>query len=398
MKKTTNILLTGHGEANMEALHRLVGQIANAKILDRTREGTVADFWVDAGFKADVLIHFLGEEPEAELEALAKLAPKDRPATLIVYNHGVANVALMRLAMQAGARDFIMGPLVIDDTLSSLRKILKEERSNSASTDRRITAIVNAKGGAGASTIACALAHTLASRQGLHTLLMDLDFQFGSQSLKLDAYPEQGIMEAMSAIESLDEIALLGYVAKHASGLHVLGSSMGELILPGEISPAHLNRLIQLIQQSYEHTVVDLPRLIDPVFNLVMENADHAIVVLQQDIISLRDAQRLIQIMTSDLEIPVERILPLINRYEPYIAVGLADVERTLGLHPVAMVPNDFRHVHTAENLGVPLAEYAPRSPATLAIRKLAETLDGKHPPQRQGLIKHFLAKLWPGA
>ncbi len=396
MKKLTNILLTGHGEANMEALHRLVGQFANAKALARTLEGTVAGSWVDTSFKADVLIHFLGDAPEAELETLGRLAPKDRPATLIVYDRGVANVALMRLAMQAGARDFIMGSQVIDDTLAALRKILKEERFNGTSTDRVLTAVVNAKGGAGASTIACALAHALANRQDLRTLLMDLDFQFGSQSLKLDAHPEQGIMEALSSVESLDEIALMGYVAQHPSGLHVLGSSMGELILPGEVKTASLNQLTQLVQQHYEHTVVDLPRLVDPVFNLVMEKADHAIVVLQQDISSLRDAQRLVQIMTSDLDIPADRILPLVNRYEPYIAIGLADVERTLGLRSAVMVPNDFRHVHTAENLGVPLAEYAPKSPATLAIRKLAETLAGRKAPERPGMFKRLLTKLWP--
>jgi pilus assembly protein CpaE len=171
-----------------------------------------------------------------------------------------------------------------------------------------------------------------------------------------------------------------------------------DIILPGEVKPACLSQLIQLIQQRYEQTVVDLPRLIDPLFSVVMEKADHAIVVLQQDIASLKDALRLIQILIVDLDMPVDRILPVVNRYEPFASIKLVDVERTLGIHPIATVPNDYRNVHTAEDLGIPLAEYAPRSPATLSIYALAETLSGLRVAEKRGLLKQFLTKLWSGA
>jgi len=62
--------------------------------------------------------------------------------------------------------------------------------------------------------------------------------------------------------------------------------------------------------------VVDLPRLIDPLFNLIMEQADHIIVVMQQELSSVRDAQRLIQVITQDLGQSVDRIIPILNRYE----------------------------------------------------------------------------------
>jgi pilus assembly protein CpaE len=236
------------------------------------------------------------------------------------------------------------------------------------------------------------------SRQGKHTLLIDMDFQFGSQNLKLDIHPAHGIMEALDAVESLDEIALMGYVAKHASGLQLLSaSSEHDLILPGEVNLARLGLLIELIQQCYEHTVVDLPRLIDPTFNLVMEKADHVIVVLQQDISSLRDAQRIIRIMTVDLDVPRERIRPLINRYEPYNAISLDDIERTLGEGDICVVPNDYKRVYTAANLGVPLADHAPRSPATLSIHKLADSLVDKRITEKPKGIKQLLARLWSG-
>lgn len=400
MKTTTNILLTGQGETGMvEALRREVGQLASATLVSRMREGNIAEVWADPGFRADVLIHFLGGDAEKELETLARLAPGERPITLIVSDRGVVDVALMRLAMQAGARDFISGPQAVDDAVAALRKILKESWLRAAPTEHSLTAVVNAKGGAGASTIASTLAHAFATRQGKRVLLVDLDFQFGSQNLKLDMHPEHGLMEALEAIESLDEIALMGYVAKHASGLHVLSVLAGsDLILPGEVNLARLGRLIDLIQQCYEHTVVDLPRLIDPVFNLLVEKADRVIVVLQQDIASLRDAQRMIRIMTADLGVPAERICPLINRYLQYSAITLEDVQRTLGIGEVNVVPNDFKHVCSAANLGVPLGEHAPRSPVNASIRKLAEALTSKKAPDKPGMLRRLLTRLLPGA
>lgn len=396
MNRTNHILLTGHGEANMETIRGLVNQLPGVKAQSRVLNGHAHDFLSSTDIKADVLIHFLGLKPEMELEALSKQSKQANTITLIVYDQGAADAPrLMRLAMQAGARDFIMGPQLVTDALASVRKILKEDIYGHTA----LTAIVNAKGGAGASTIACALAHAFATREGMKTLLLDLDLQFGTQCLRLSLDSPQNIMDALASIESLDEIALMGYMAKHASGLHVLNRPEREIILPGEIDEKRLKRLIDLAHNCYEQLVVDLPRLIDPVFNLILEQADHIIVVMQQELFSVRDAQRMIHIMTQDLSLPLDRIIPVLNRYERHNSFELKDVERVLALSsPIVVVPNDFNNLHTASNLGVPIAEHAPKSPAAKTIQKLAETLNGRKPSVNQGAFGNFLSNLFSGA
>ncbi len=396
MNRTNHILLTGHGEVNMETLQGLVGLLPGVKAQSRVLNGHADDFLASSDFKADVLIHFLGPKAEMELEALSRHSRQAGPITLIVYDQGMTDAPrLMRLAMQAGARDFIMGPQLVDDALASVRKILKEDIYGHTS----LTAIVNAKGGAGASTIACALAHAFATRENMQTLLLDLDLQFGTQCLRLNLDSPQNLVDALASIESLDEIALMGYMAKHASGLHVLNRPEREIILPGEIDEKRLKRLIELAHNCYEHLVVDLPRLIDPVFNLVLEQADHILVVMQQELFSVRDAQRMIQIMTQDLAVPLDRIIPVLNRYERHNTFGLGDVERVLALSsPIVVIPNDFKNLHMASNLGKPVAEHAPKSPAMKTIRTLAESLNGKKPSINQGMFRKFLPTLLYGA
>lgn len=392
MKSTTDILIAGYSKSNLELLSGPVSQLANVSVRTRLLHGGNGE-WSGAGeLRSDLLVLFLGPKPEAELEKLASLPPQCRPVTLIVHGPEDADPRLMRLSMQAGARDFIVGAQLVEDTLAAIRKVLREDLANSGG--RALTAVVNAKGGAGASTVANGLAHALASRHGLNTLLLDLNFQFGSQCLALDLRPQQGLMEALATVDSLDEVALTGYVAQHDSGLHVLGCLTDQVILPGEVSEARLTRLLELIHRRYDHVVVDLPRLIDPVFYLILDKAERIMVVLQQDLTNLRDAQRLTAIMKNELGIGEERIQLVVNRFNPRSSITPEYVERTLSLASAAPIPNDFVNLQNAADLGVAIADYAPSSPATRSILKLAETLAGKHGPKVQGIFRKLFSRL----
>lgn len=401
MNQAIHILMSGHGTDHMETVQNLASQLPDVNIKKKLLNRGDYDFLDNSDFKADVLIHFLGAKPAMELEALAMQSRRGklaRLAILIVYDQDSAGAQLMRLAMQAGACDFIMGPKLVDDTLTALRTILKKGFHDHPVSGRALTAVINSQGGGGASTIACALAHAFTTRHEIKTLLLDLDLQFGTQCLRLGIESPKGLVDAIASIETLDEVALMAYVAKHSSGLHILHGSIKDISLPGEIDVPQLKRLIELAYKGYEHVVADLPRLIDPVFNMVLEQANHVIIVMQQDISSLRAAQRMIQIMTQDLGLPLERIMPVLNRYESKHSIGLAEVEQVLTLPAITVIPNDFKQLCMAFNLGISIAEHAPNSPATQAILSLADILSGKKKPVKLGLFKQLLSPLFSGA
>jgi pilus assembly protein CpaE len=66
-------------------------------------------------------------------------------------------------------------------------------------------------------------------------------------------------------------------------------------------------------------------------------------------------------------------------------------------LESIVVIPNDFKNLSRASNLGMPIAVHAPKSPATQAIQKLAMTLGGKKNPENRGLLGQFLSKLLSG-
>ena len=158
-KKSLLILLTSHGEATMESIFGLVSQLPGVEAKLKVLNGQPQSYPGSDEQKADLLIYFLGAKAEMELEALARQGRQACP-TLIVCEQNVADPRLMRLAMQAGVRDFITGPQSIDDTLAAVRKIIKEDNYRHPVAKHTLTAVVNAKGGAGA----CALAYAFATR------------------------------------------------------------------------------------------------------------------------------------------------------------------------------------------------------------------------------------------
>ncbi len=148
----------------------------------------------------------------------------------------------------------------------------------------------------------------------------------------------------------------------------------------------------------YEHVVVDLPRLVDPLMSVVMERAERILICIQQNVANLRDATRLMQIATNDLEIPAQRFTAVVNRYQPDHSVRVADIEQTLRTQSPVLIPNDFKRVSAAENLCEPVYAYAPNAPISRALVKFGVSLSGKAEARKKGVIGQLFSRISAGA
>ena len=396
---TTNLrlLITGRSKQDLEALAILLRKLPGMEIGTRLITNGHADPLYSVSPIPDALVHLLSPAGgEEELRALAARPAGARCATLVIGPGDKPE--LMRPAMQAGARDFLKQPVVPAELTAALQRIAKEKLTNASGAGARLTAIINAKGGSGASLLAGNLAHILAAHCGMRVALLDLDFQFGTQALHLDLHADKGLLEALNAVDSLDLVALQAYLAKHKSGLHLLASSPQHVGLPGEVSAKRLVQLLDLMMTGYEHVVVDLPRLVDPLMSVVMERAERILICIQQNVANLRDATRLMQIATNDLEIPAQRFTVVVNRYQPDHSVRVADIEQTLRTQSPVLIPNDFKRVSAAENLCEPVYAYAPNAPISRALVKFGVSLSGKAEARKKGVIGQLFSRISAGA
>ena len=241
-----------------------------------------------------------------------------------------------------------------------------------------MTAVVNAKGGSGATLLAANLAHVLAKEGRQKVALIDMDLQFGTLGLYLDLQPTMGIVEVLEYAHGLDAIALKAYMTEHESGVFMLAATQDSVVLPREIDLEKLSNLLDTLQSTFDHVIVDLPRQIDAVTTTILERADNVVITTQQSLTHLRDTIRLRSILKDELGINEQRLLVVVNRYDSNDAITIADINKMLSDGPVSLIPNDYKRVTENINLGIPLYKQSRHSAIAKAVVKLATRLSNR--------------------
>ncbi len=392
MNRGLQVLVAGRSKQALDALAGLLHEHAEIGLTIRELTDGHFDPLHGVTVMPDVLILHLSPNWEDELKALSARPVSSRPPTLVVGSG--TDVQLMRRAMRAGARDVLTDPVDQEELAAALQQIAQERVASVATGTSRLTAMINAKGGSGATLLTANVAHIMAALGQVRVAVLDMDIQFGALPLYLDLTPQQSIVQALNVADTLDTVAFEAYMAKHHSGVHVLCAIPDQVVLPGEIPAERVDRLLGLARQAYEHVIVHLPRQIDLLTTVVMERADQVVVVMEQGVAHVRHAARLIAILNQELAVPASRIPVVVNRYQAKSSVTIADIEQTLKCQSPMLVPNDFKHVEETVNLGVPLYEHAKNAAITKALMVLAEKLSGKPAVRRKGFLGRAIPTL----
>ena len=330
----------------------------------------------------DLLVFHLSTKGPEEIESLLENPQSSRPATIVI---GPAdNLECMKLALKAGVSDYIEEPYDLNQLNESINRVSettlqKEAVSDSANREGVITALVSAKGGAGASFMAANLAHITRTEGNLNVALIDLDLQFGSLSQYLDIDCEHGLQSVLEVAEQLDAMAIDGYMSKHSSGLRLLSPNEQEIILQRDVSSSQFQALLRLLKKSYDCSFIDLPRQIDELSADVYEMADNIMIITQQEVASIRDASRLYRLIRDELSIPEDHFSLIVNRYDKDSVIELKDICNKIGIPKefTITIPNSYQSVAESINMGVPIFDYAKSSRVTRALSKLNTRITG---------------------
>lgn len=308
-----------------------------------------------------------------ELQFLNEI--EDRKAAFIIIGDK-KNIELLSQAIHTGVKGFVHYQDYVDtldDIFCNIKKSITHVTGNSEV--RRLNVFISAKGGSGVSFIASNVAYMLSKNPKTKVALIDLDMQFGSIGHNFDTVPKYNLTEALNAIDDLDSTSLAAYMSKYNENLSLLLPSPLDIVLPGEINLLNLRKLLELVRDNYNQVIIDLPRLIDPVSTMVMEQADQITLVLQQTLAQFRDGRQLIQILNKDLEIPFNKITIVINRYDVKNSLRIEDLKNIVNHNQVYVIANDHEHVVNSSNIGVPLCEASANFKITEDISDLAKIL-----------------------
>jgi pilus assembly protein CpaE len=328
-----------------------------------------------------------------ELEYLATVSPNQRPRLLVFGPAG--DPAAMRLAMRAGASDYLPEPLNSADLLHSLERVCAELSQKTGGSGNLVT-VLNSKGGAGASFVATNLACGLAQDESRRTALMDLDLQFGALARYLDLTPARGLAEALDAIDDMDQAAAEAFVTPHRSGVRLLAAPSEHLVPQTRVGAEQIDGLLQVFLQHNNYVVADLPRRIDAFCTTVLERSDRILLVVQQSLAHINCAAKVLQLVSGELAIHRDRVEVVVNRFVKNSLIELGDVRKTLRVENLHVIPNQYKLVSDSIDTGKPVSESAKGSAVAKALRELTARISdsGRDGTRRSGLLGRALPKL----
>ena len=322
--------------------------------------------------KYDVIIIDLDGDPEYALEILESIGASSA-ATVMVYSVNADPEMLVR-CMRAGAREYLNFPLVPEVMAEALvrasaRRPMVQPAKKSTG---KLLAFMGAKGGAGATTLACNFAVSLAKESGQSTLLIDLDLPLGDAALNLGIAAEFSAIDALQATGRLDARFLSQLLVKHSSGLWVLAAP--GRFLQYQPSPEAINWLLEVARQEFENVVVDLGSKLDLMGTAAYKEASAFYLVTQASIPELRNSNRLI---TQFFSGAVPKLEIVVNRFESR-ALGVSEEHIAKALtRPVQWkIPNDYASVRDMQIHATPLV--LADSAITRQIRQMVRSVTGQ--------------------
>jgi pilus assembly protein CpaE len=331
-----------------------------------------------------------GKAVEAGGLDVVELLGHAHPETAFIVVTENQSAEFLRGAMRAGVREVLPCPVPEDQLRSAIERLKKRIASTTA--HGKVFAFIPAKGGSGSTFLATNLGYVLAGRADRKILLLDLNLQFGDAALFVtEQQPSMDVSELARQIHRLDASLL------SASLLNVL-PNYGLLPAPDDpaqsvdVKPQHVETLLAIARKHYDYTILDLGRSLDGVTLKALDMADVIFPVLQVGLPYIRDGKRLLGVLRS-LGYTSSKIKLIVNRFQKGTDIGLADLEKALGIPVYKTIPNSYQTSTASANQGVPISKLDRNNAVSRGIAELANDIAPAPEAEDDGWLGRLLRR-----
>jgi len=325
----------------------------------------------------------------AQLDQLAQVCD---PGTKVVLIGSANDIALYRELMRRGVSEYLVPPL---NPLQMVRTVTGLYADPSAPFVGRQIAFCGAKGGAGASTLAHNVAHSITERLQTGAVLVDFDLAFGTAGLDFNQDPLQGIVDALSQPDRLDPVLMDRMMARCTERLSLFAAP-ATLDADYDIGAEAFEEVTQKIRGAAPFVVLDLPHVWTAWKRKILLTSDDLVIVATPDLASLRNAKNMVDLVrrARPNDAPPRLVLNQVGvPGRPEIPVK--DFGEALGLTPALCLPFDPKLFGQAANNGQMISEVGPKSRSAEGIDHLAQQIARRDPPpvQKTSLLSSLLKR-----
>jgi pilus assembly protein CpaE len=330
-----------------------------------------------------------GEEILAGLDQLANYC--DAGTRVVVIGH-MNDVTLYRELVRRGVSDYLISPVGV---LQIVRAVCGLFSAPDAKPVGRVVAVVGAKGGVGASTVAHNIAFSIARDLVLDAVVTDLDLAFGTAGLDFNQDPPQGIAEAVFSPDRIDTAFIDRLLAKCTDHLNLLAAP-ATLDRVYDFGADAFDAIFDSLRTTVPCIILDVPHQWTGWTKQTLVGADDVLIVAAPDLANLRNAKNIYDFLKGarpNDHLPRYCLNQVGVPKRPEIKS--ADFAKALEEEPVAIIPFEPQLFGAAANNGQMIAEISSGHRTAEMFRQLAQHLTGRSEPkkQRTGLLSPIIEK-----
>jgi len=353
-----------------------------AKVQLRVQAGGVAaavEAYRDAPTPNVIVIETLTDSMTL-LDSLDELAGYCDEGTRVMVIGHVNDVPLYRELIRRGVSEYLVAPINVLAFVSALSEIFT---TPGAKPIGRTIAVIGAKGGIGASTIAHNLAYTIATDLEVEAVIADLDLPYGTAGLDFNQDPPQGVLEAAFDPSRVDPNMIERLLSRVVPNLSLMAAP-SNLERVYDFGAETFDPLADALRATVPAIIFDVPHVWTGWSRMLLTRADEIVVVAAPDLANLRNAKNLIDTLT--LARPQDTKPKLVLNQvgipkKPEIAA--AEFAKALDCPSLATIGFDPALFGMANNNGQMIAELQPKSKAREAFLEMAKALMGRQEAAR---------------
>jgi Flp pilus assembly CpaE family ATPase len=346
------VLLVEDNLGDARSLQEMLADADDSLFRVQTADSLVAALNALALRRFDVALVDLSLASSHGLETLLTVQ-RHAPGLPIVALTGMDSESMAMAAIERGAQDcLVKGNLKVETLARSLQYAMLRRHHAAEPAELQLATVVGvlgAKGGVGATTIACHWAMELRRQTKKKVLLLDVDVSSASASFLMEVHSEYTTAEASMNLHRLDVSYWNNLVCTTRHGVDVL-QAPGALRFRDPLNGERVRHVLRFARALYGYIVVDLGRLNDLSISLSGEVSE-LFVVTTPEIASLYETGRVLGKLLEP-GITGGRTQLVLNRLSKGITHSLSDLECVLGRPVCATIGDCATEMQEAYGMG----------------------------------------------
>jgi pilus assembly protein CpaE len=327
------------------------------------------------------------------LPGLDQLAAVCDAGTRVVVIGRINDVTLYRELVRRGVSDYVIAPVGPIDIVRSVCNLFTTPEAKAVG---RIIAVVGAKGGVGASTIAHNVAWAIARDLALDSVVADLDLAFGTAGLDYNQDPPQGIADAVFSPDRIDTAFLDRLLSKCTDHLNLLAAP-ASLERVYDFGTDAFDAIFDTLRTTMPCIVLDVPHQWSGWTKRALIGADDILIVAAPDLANLRNAKNMFDTLKAarpNDRAPIYCLNQVGIPKRPEIKAG--EFAKAIENDPIVSIPFEPQIFGSAANNGQMIAEISANHRTAEMFLQIAQRLTGRGESKKSGnsLLSPLLGKL----